>query len=166
MMVGTNPTVTTVHDEVVDPRGRGGPAFLGQRDVLNGTWFVYGNAGPTKGSVVYDPVHHIAYYGEGCCAWHHVVIAANVQKPPKSVATRALTGLKTKRGIALGDPPSRIRSKYGAAPLLPIAGRTNEATLAYIRVIQPPKPFSPCEEANTFLFERGRLVAMDFTNAC
>lgn len=166
MSEGTRPSTTSVHDEIIDPAGVGGPAFLGQRSVFSGTDFVYGKAGPPKGSAVYDPVHRIAYYAEGCCAWHHVVLASNVDAPPKHVATRILTGLRTRRGIALGDSPERVRATYGPAPLRPAPRRIEEATLAYIRVIRFPKPYSPCEEANTFLFQHGRLIAMDFTDAC
>jgi len=162
----THPAPTNVHDEIVDPAGAGERGFLGQRDVAKGTEFVYGMAGPPKGSVVYDPVHRIAYYAEGCCAWHHVVVASQVDAPPKHVVTRDLSGLKTRLGIGLGDRPLRIRGIYGPAQLRTVSGRSGEETLAYIRIIHFPKPYSPCEEANTFLFAHGRLVALDFTAAC
>jgi hypothetical protein len=166
MIIGTRPSPTTVHDEIVDPAGIGAPGFLGQHSVVNGTLFVYGRAGPPKGSIVYDPANHIALYDEGCCAWHHMVLSANTGAPPKPVATRRLTGVRTLRGIALGDLPSRVRAVFGPAPLRPVPERSDETTLAYVRILRFPPPNSPCEEANTFLFEHGHLVAMDFTNAC
>jgi hypothetical protein len=157
---------TSVNDEIVDPAGAGEPEFLSQRGVVNGTFFVYGTAGPPRGHLVYDSVHRIAFYDEGCCSWHHVVVVANVDAPPKRVATRTLTGLRTRRGIALGDAPSRIRTTYGPAPLRAVLGRSDEATLAYTRPITFPGVYSPCDGDTTFLFERGRLIAMDFTDAC
>src|ERR1700685_172127 len=47
-----------------------------------GTSFSHGDAGPPRGSVVYDPVHRIAFFGEGCCSYFSVVLAADVTPPP------------------------------------------------------------------------------------
>jgi hypothetical protein len=157
---------TKVVDEIVDPAGRGEPEFLGQHSVYGGTFFVYGLAGPPRGHAIYDAVHHIAYYDEGCCSWHHVVLASNVKPPPKGLVSRSLVALRTKCGIKLGDPPSRIRATYGPAPFLAVAGAPEERRLRYVRALVSPGMSPPCDATTTFLFERGRLVGMDFSQAC
>jgi hypothetical protein len=157
---------TTAADEIVDSAGRGELRFMEQRGVYEGTLFVYGKAGPPKGHAVYDPVHRIAYYDEGCCSWHHVVIASNVSPPPKKIATRSLARLKTKRGIELGVGATLIQSIYGPATQRVVAETPDESTLSYTRVIKHPAQNSPCEARTTFLFARNRLIGMDFTDAC
>lgn len=157
---------TTVADEIVDPAGRGELEFMEQRGVYQGTLFVYGKAGPPKGHAVYDPLHRIAYYDEGCCSWHHVVIASNVLPPPKKIATRSLTRLKTKRGVELGVEATLIRSIYGPATQRVVAKAPDQSTLSYTRAINHPAPYSPCEARTTFLFARNRLIGMDFTYSC
>jgi hypothetical protein len=158
-------TMTHVHDEIVDPADTGPPTHLGQREVFGGTLFVYGLAGPPKGRLVYDPAHHIAYFDEGCCSWHHVVIAADAAPPPKVVAERSLSGLHTMRGLRLGDSPAAVRAVFGSAPLhaTSISGQTD---LLYQRLLVEPKPYSSCFENDTFLFRRGKLAAMEFLASC
>jgi hypothetical protein len=162
---GPSGTPTRVVDEIVDPAGRGKLAFLWLRGVVGGTFVVYGSAGPPRAHVVYDPVHRIAYYDEGCCSWHHVVLASNVNPPPKPIASRSLVELRTARGIELGDDASRILATYGPAPFHPEAGAPSEQFLRYHRVLFHPGS-SPCDAITTFLFDRGRLAAMDFQQAC
>lgn len=157
---------TTVHDRVIDPAGTGPLTFLGTRGVFRGTHFVYGNAGPPQGHAVYDPVHHLAYYDEGCCSWHHVVIASNVKAPPKTIAVRSLIMLRTERGIQLGDKPSQIESIYGPAAFHPVTGVRSQETLSYYRKVTFRRPYSPCEERMTFLFAYGQLTALDIADEC
>ncbi len=157
---------TTVVDEIVDPAGRGEIHFRGQRGVYRGTFFVYGTAGPPRGSAVYDPVRRIAFYDEGCCAWHHVVVASNVPSPPKPIVMRSLAGVRTKRGIRLGDPRSAVLAVYGPALTHTVSGQPAQEIFSYSRVEKNPPPNSPCEASMTFLFTRNRLTAMDFTKAC
>lgn len=159
-------TPTTVVDEIVDPAGPGQFRFLSQRGVYRGTLFVYGTAGPPKGHAVYDPVHKIAFYDEGCCSWHHVVVASNVPPPPKTIVARSLAGIRTKRGIRLGDPPSAISAIYGPALKGLSSGSAAKTMVSYSRVEKYPSVYSPCEASMTFLFVRDRLTAMDFTDAC
>jgi hypothetical protein len=150
----------------VDPAGRGEIHFRGQRGVYRGTFFVYGTAGPQRGNAVYDPVHRIVFYDEGCCAWHHVVVASNVPSPPKTIATRSLMGVRTKREIRLGDPPSAVLAVYGPALTHTVSGRLAQEIISYSRVEKNLRPESPCEASMTFLFTRNRLTAMDFTEGC
>ena len=156
---------TKVRDELVDPAGAGAPRFLDLRGVAGGSLFTYGLAGPPKGHAVYDPIHRIAFFDEGCCSWHRIVAAANVEPPPKSLATRSLAGLHTRLGIRFGATPAQVEAVYGPAKLEMVAGNALERTYAYRRSILNP-PNSPCDAPMTFLFERGRLAAMSFGMEC
>jgi hypothetical protein len=166
LIARTLATRTTVRDRIIDPAGSGPLTFLGLRGVYRGTHFVYGSAGPPQGHAVYDPVHRIAYYDEGCCSWHELVIASNAKAPPKTIATRSLIALRTQSGIRLGDNPSVIESVYGPAALRPVARASHQRTLSYYRVIKYSKVYSPCDERTTFLFSDGRLTAMNVTDEC
>jgi hypothetical protein len=159
---------TRVDDSIVDPAGTGELRFLQMRGVYGGSFFVReAGGGPPKGHVVYDPEHHIAYYDEGCCSLHEVVIALTGKPPPRKIAMRSLSGLRTTTGIALGDGPSHVQSIYGPAKLRHVtsAGNVPRATLFYGRVITASNHAS-CKEVTTFLFERERLIGMSFEEAC
>jgi len=165
----TSAAPTLERDDIVDPAGTGEPRFLGMRGVFAGSLFVReAGGGPPKGHVVYDPDHHIAYYDEGCCSWHRVVVATTAEPPPRKIAMRSLGGLKTTRGIRLGDSPAHIRSIYGPAKLkhATAAGTEAAATLSYLRTITFKEPYTPCKELTTFLFERERLIGMSFDEGC
>jgi len=166
--VGAGPAAapTTVVDRIVDPASRGDAGFLGRQGPVDGTFFVYGNAGPPKGNVVYDRVHRIVFYDEGCCAWHHVALVSGVSAPPKTIATRPLAGIRSTRGIRLGDPSAKVLAIFGAATPRSVPGVANEKTLTFERDIINSKPSTPCEETMTFLFARDRLTAMDYGVAC
>ena len=157
---------TTVHDRIVDAAGSGPLTFLGMRGVFKGTFFVYGSAGPPQGHAVYDPGHRIAYYDEGCCSWHSLVIASNVKPPPKTIMSRSLIGISTNGGIRLGDEPSLVEETFGHAALRPVVRSSYQRTLSYYRVVTLSKPYSACEERTTFLFDHDRLAAIDITDEC
>ncbi len=57
------------------PRGKGWAQMQGAP--ADGTFFVYGMAGPPRGAVVYDRAAATVYYSQGCCAWHGTVLAAS-----------------------------------------------------------------------------------------
>jgi len=157
---------TTVRDDFRDPVGTGEAGFLGQRRVFQGSFFVHGMAGPPKGHAVYDPVNHIAYYDEGCCASQHVVLASDVAAPPKKIATRSLLGLRTARGVRLGSSSAVVRAIYGRATMQPVRGRSGAGMLSYERTIVFPAPNSPCDERTRFLFMSGRVTAIEFVDEC
>jgi len=159
-----SPARTSVYDEILDPAGTGRREFLKQQNVYRGSFFAYGKAGPPQGHAVYDPIHRIAYYDEGCCSWHHVVVATNVSPPPKRIAMRSLIGLKIRGGIKLGDPPAEIESIYGPSRLHSVKNDSTSQTLSYVRALASGS--MTCYENTTFLFRRGRLAAFDFTQAC
>jgi len=157
---------TTVRDDFRDPAGTGEASFLGQHRVYNGSFFVHGMAGPRKGYAVYDPVNRIAYYDEGCCGYHHVVLASNVAPPPKQIVTRSLLGLRTTRGVRLGSSASFVRAIYGRATMQPVRERSAAGMLSYERTIVFPAPNSSCDERTKFLFVSGRVTAMEFIDEC
>jgi hypothetical protein len=164
--LATKTATTSVHDEIIDPSGSGPRTFGGLHAVARGTRFVYGMAGPPNGRLVYDPVARIALYDEGCCAWHDVVVAADVSPPPKHVVARSLTTVHTARGIVLGVQPRVVRAVFGAAPLLPVRGSAGDSLLEYRELAHVPGVISTCDESYSFLFKRGRLAAMDYGAAC
>lgn len=165
--IGTGPAAapTTVVDTIVDPGGFDHPGSFGQGGPIFGTFFVYGKAGPTKGTAVYDPAHRIVYYAEGCCTWHHVVVASEVGPPPKPLAARSLSKLRSSLGIKLGDPPSRIRVTYGPASFHSVSGSSTEQVLRYVHPLDVRRD-PTCDDMTTFLFDRGRLIGMDFRREC
>jgi len=140
---------------------------LGYAGPKGGTFFVYGAAGPPKGHVIYDSMHRIAFFAQGCCSWKDVVAAADVPAPPQPVARRNLAGLATVRGIRLGQTPSDVRGVYGPAKTLPTK-TPGISVLAYTR--WPKRTVTavhmPCGQFENFYFKAGRLVLIQLGNGC
>jgi hypothetical protein len=67
-----------------------------------GTFFVYGAAGPPRGTIYYDPAHRIAFFAQGCCAWHETVLTETKTPPPVRVRETDLRRVHTKAGVTLG----------------------------------------------------------------
>lgn len=127
----------------------------------DGMAFVYGNAGPPKGRLVYDYGRGIAFYDQGCCAWHATVAAANVPPPPKRVRSRDLTSLHTLSGIALGDSIAKVRRIYGDAQPAPVPNHPGMQALWYHHMLS-----KSCGQFQGFAFERDRLVFIELEEAC
>jgi hypothetical protein len=164
--VQTTAAATRVHDEIIDPAGRGPVAFGSLHGILGGTRFTYGTAGPPRGSVVYDPVTRSAMYDVGCCAWHDVVVAADVSPPPKRVIRRSLAAIHTSHEISLGIPPGAVRAVFGPAPLVAVPHHADEVLLAYRGTLAIDGVSAQCDESYAFLFRRGRLALIDYGAAC
>jgi hypothetical protein len=128
------------------------------------TRFVHGNAGPPRGTVVYDRRHGIAFYGQGCCTYFETVLASAVTPPPLTVANRTLTQVRTDSGIRLGDPPARVMGIYGSATPARVAFRPELRVLSY----ENPHPGKrgACVQQQTFAFRAGRLVFINVYNGC
>jgi hypothetical protein len=135
---------------------------IGPRD---GTPFVFGTAGPPRGTVVYDPTHHIAFFDVGCCSWREFVAAAGTPAPPKSVAKRDLRNLVTVRGARLWMTANEIRGIYGNAAFNPVPGRKDVSVLSYEAVLPFP-PFTPCVQDQNFFFRADRLILIQLVNGC
>ncbi len=145
------------------------PDALGFQGPDDGSFFVYGNAGPPKGHVVYDPKHHVAFYQQGCCSWDDVVAASDVSSPPKHLVSRDLSGLRTVRGIRLGMRPSDVIRIYGSSNLLSVARHDGVSLLAY--TTWPPKRSlksveEPCGQFENFFFRHDHLVLIQLGNGC
>jgi hypothetical protein len=138
--------------------------FLNFWGPADGTRFVYGQAGPPRGAVVYDRAHRIAYYGQGCCSWTEAVAAANVPAPPKYVKASNLQHLSTLRGVRLGQTPAQVQKIYGHTTLRPVGGHPGIAVLAY-QALQPSKS-QDCGQFQNFFFRGNRLILIQLENAC
>ncbi|MGH7727190.1 MAG: hypothetical protein ACREM2_00140 [Vulcanimicrobiaceae bacterium] len=142
--------------------------FLGVEGPFDGTFFVHGDAGPPRGRVVYDYVHRIALYEQGCCAADEVVAALGAPPPPKRVISKDLSGLRTVRGIRFGITPAAVIAIYGKAPLQPIAYHPDLRLLAYTTwpASNTHWAHSPCGQMENFVFRHGRLAFIQFGNGC
>jgi hypothetical protein len=144
------------------------PAFEGMEGAKGGTFFVYGNAGPPKGEVIYDYAHHIAFYDQGCCSWHDVV-AAYAPPPPKRVVNRDLTQLHTNRGVHLGMSPKQVEEIYGKATMRKVGGYDGVFVLPYTTwppLAQVKTVHSPCGQFENFFFKKNRLILIQIGNGC
>jgi len=119
-----------------------------------------------KGRVAYDARGGIAFFEQGCCSYNEVVAAAGVDQPPRSVARRDLSGLRTSRGVRLGNSIASVRRIYGYAPLREVPAGRGERVLAY--TTRPPMSRSTgsCGQDEVFVFRGERLVFIQFTNGC
>lgn len=127
----------------------------------DGTFFVYGNAGPPKGRVVYDYAHEIAFYDQGCCAWHEVVLTKGFPAPPKRVVDRDLTRVRTVRGIALGQPVSTLLRIYGTTKPTRISKQFDLELYRYYHTFD-----KNCGQGENFVYKNGRLVYIQLANSC
>lgn len=126
-----------------------------------GTEFVYGNAGPPKGIALYDTADHIAFYVQGCCAWHGTVLAAMVPPPPLPVQHAPLRDVKTVHGLALGETRTQVERLYGRGTPFAVPNMPGVTVLAYKHVIK-----SPCEQDQSIGFLHDRVVYIELTNGC
>lgn len=162
-------TQITKRDGFVYERKDRDPRRLGFQGPDDGTFFVYAGAGPTKGHVVYDHAHRIAFYDQSCCSWHNVIAAAGVRPLPSKVVERDLSHLITVRGLHLGDSMTAVTRMYGHARPLPIVGHPAVVLLAY--TTWPPYNSQrampgPCGQFENLVFRKNRLVYIQFGNGC
>jgi hypothetical protein len=142
---------------------------LGDDGPRDGTFFVFGTAGPPKGKAVYDSLHRIAFYEVGCCSWRDVVAAAGVPPPPMHVASRDLRRLSTLRGVRLGESVADVVKIYGNADPLPVPGHPDVRLLAY--TTWPTRramlhTTAQCGQEQQFFFRDGRLVLIRLGSGC
>ncbi|HZX68032.1 MAG TPA: hypothetical protein VFE70_04060 [Candidatus Elarobacter sp.] len=128
-----------------------------------GTAFSYGDAGPPRGSIVYDRRNRVVFYGQGCCSWFSVVLAANVASPPVALADRNVSRIATDSGVHLGDSPASVMRVYGSAQLQRVSKHPEMQLLLYENST-PPKPL--CVQQQDFGFTHGRLSYIDVYDGC
>ena len=142
--------------------------YFGQLGPKDGTFLVYGRAGPPRGHVVYDPVHRIAFYEVGCCSAEVVVAAADVLAPPSPVVAKDLSALRTARGARFGQTTTDVMHVYGVARPLPVSGHADMLVLAY--TTWPPfkslDGHNSCGQMQNFVFRHDRLIFIQFGNGC
>ena len=147
---------TSVRDALVGYTGpssaNGGPAdgaayyFLVGKD----TWHV-----------VYDPVHRMAYYGEGCCSYHREVLVRVHTTAPRSVPRRDLSTMRTARGMRLGMTVAQVERREGPAPrTMGPTGKGRTALAYWSRVGKQ------CSQERTFVFVHDRLQAIHVVEGC
>ncbi len=127
----------------------------------DGTFFVYGIAGPPKGHLVYDYAHRIAFYNQGCCGWSEVVAATGVSNPPKRVVSRDLTSLRTVRGVQLGQTIAEVLRLYDGGTPMSISGQPSMRKLFYGHMFD-----KNCGQSQVFIFKNGRLIYIALIDSC
>ncbi len=128
------------------------------------TFFWYGEAGPPKVNLVYDPVHRVALFSQGCCAWDETILATASKPPPSTVKAANLGAVRTRRGIGLGAPPSAVRRAYGAAVIYPSTTKRGFRVLSYYR--NQVTRGSDCGWFENFVFRANRLVEIQAGHGC
>lgn len=81
--------------------------------------------------MLYDAAHGIAFFTQGCCAWHSTVLAAGIAKPPVQVVRRTLLNVHTVHGIALGQTIAQVESIYGTTTSHAIGQHSQLRMLSY-----------------------------------
>lgn len=141
--------------------GRGCPLLK------NGTYFVYGNAGPPKGHVVYDRPRRTVLYEEGCCAWKSFTLSSGIGPPPKAVQNADLSAVHTARGIALGMTEAQVTKVYGNAVLHKEPHVSGVVMLSYTSLkLKPSASGNKCGQFQNFAFRDGRLIYIELTAGC
>lgn len=128
------------------------------------TFFWYGDAGPPKVNLVYDPLRRVALFRQGCCAWDETILAAVTKPPPSTVKTAHLGAVRTRRGIGLGASPSAVRRAYGAAVIYPSTTKRGFRVLSYYR--KQVTMGSDCGWFENFVFRANRLVEIQAGHGC
>ena len=142
--------------------------FPGVQGPADGTRFVYGDAGPPRGRVVYDYAHGIAFYDDGCCSWREVV-EGYASAPPTQVVNRDLRAMKTVRGVQLGMSVPDVVHIYGAAALRPVPHQPGVRVLEYSTrpsASELKSGFTVCEQHQRFYFRDDRLVEIELGYGC
>jgi hypothetical protein len=127
----------------------------------DGTPFVYGMAGPPRGTLVYDPARATVFYSQGCCSWSTAVAATNVAPPPISVVSRDLRALRTVHGISLGMREGDVQAIYGRTAEQVVLRHPQLRMLRYKHDIS-----ESCMQMQEFGFVDGRLIYIALSDAC
>ena len=152
--------------------GAGPPRAFGLRGPLDGTWIVFGLAGPPQAHVAYDRAHRIAFYDVGCCSWHISVLASGVDPPPHPVKDGDLREVRTTHGIALGDSVADVIRVMGPANLIAVPGHPTLRSLSYRTAVPypatpppgvPSSTYGPWNVGADFVFNRGQLVQIELS---
>jgi hypothetical protein len=130
----------------------------------NSTFFWYGDAGPPKVDLVYDPARRVALFSQGCCSWQETILATVSKPPPSLVKTANLSAVRTRRGIGLGASPNAVRRAYGAAALYPSTTKRGFRVLSYYR--KQVTTGTDCGWFENFVFRANQLVEIQAGHGC
>lgn len=119
---------------------------------------------PRNARVVYDPVHRIVLYYDGCCAYQQTVLAVVARRPPRPLPAASLGALRTPRGIGLGSWPNAVRRAYGPARLHRSTVSPSLRVLSYYR--DQHLPGSSCGWFENFVFRANRLTEIHAGHSC
>jgi hypothetical protein len=139
-----------------------GGTFGGASQIDGGTFIIFGK-NVNKGHVVYDYTNGLAFYTASCCNWSTAFLGL-AMPPPRRVAQASVAGVRTQRGLALGDTPAAIRAADGPAPLQPVPGHPELRMLTYAAMAGLATP--TCAQLQLFVFKNDQLIALEFYNAC
>jgi hypothetical protein len=122
----------------------------------------------SKGQLVYDYAHHIAFYDQGCCSWSMAVAAYAPPPPLEGVVSRNLAKLHTYRGIALGMSPAAVMAIYGRVHLPRIPHQAHLRSVWYTTAWSLPEETGAlsCEDDQTFVFRDDRLILILLNSTC
>ena len=129
---------------------------------VRATWFAHGPA-LVKVQAVYDPVHRVVLYHQGCCAWDETVLAL-AAPPPEPVVRRDLSRVRTRHGIALGASAARVVRAYGPARFHPSTQSPGLRVLSYWR--SQNLHFSGCAWFENFVLRANRLIEIQAGHSC
>jgi hypothetical protein len=115
-------------------------------------------------NVVYDAVHRIVLYRDGCCDWEETVLAAVAEPPPRRVRFGQLGAVRTLRGIGLGAAPAAVIHSYGPARMHRSATKPALEVLSYYRDMHTPG--SACGRYENFVFTADRLTEIHAGHSC
>jgi hypothetical protein len=149
----------TVKPPNFDYAGSACPALMG------GTAFSHGSGEPMTGRAVYDRAHSIVLYFKGCCAWRGFALTALTGAPPASVNAADLSGVHTKRGVALGMTPTQVQSMYGQARSYAAKGVSGISVLRYT-TMKSKDSTEACGQWQSFSFQKDRLVSIELLAGC
>ncbi|MBV9439244.1 MAG: hypothetical protein JOZ24_04550 [Candidatus Eremiobacteraeota bacterium] len=188
-------TRTSIHDYFVYDIQRTRRTWLAPSGPVDGTYFAYGVPGQ-RGRVVYDRRRSVAFFEqgcaawlstpaakgarvadwwhtftfsqEGCLAWFSTVAAIGVVPPPRVVAYRDLSTLRTRTGARLGDSPADIEKIFGARKLYSLYKHVGPTYLMYRAELPQPRPpaYADCAVVYLFIFNERRLTLIQMSGGC
>jgi hypothetical protein len=131
-----------------------------------GTFFVYGAAGPPRGDIFYDPVHRLAFFTQGCCAWRETVLTQVVTPPPVAVRTTDLRGVHTKAGVTIGMHAADVMRRYGPSRRHPVPEHPDLQVLSYTSRRSAYDPHESCGTDQNFILKDDRVLYIQLGWAC
>jgi len=129
------------------------------------TFFSFSSALP-KGSIIYDPAHHLVLYSQSCCAHGEQVLSHTTSPPPVHVRAADLRVVHTKAGITIGSRAADVIKRYGPATAYPVSGHPGLSVLSYTSRRSANDERHPCGSDQSFVLKDGRVIGIQLSGAC